>query len=554
MKPSTFFSKLVRGEALLSAEKDKGEAFTGYSKTSLDRTAIAQADRTYFQKYQGKKELEILYRNSWPCFKAINVRANLLSSRGLKIVCKTDKQKKVTKKFLKRLHPSRPMLALQETFRARSICADIWGNAFDELLYMPKGTKKNPRPVSKADKLLGFTPLHPINTDFQRKQGSEEIDIENGVPKGYVWRKNASQEYSGVKLELDRVAHLKYNPVGDELLGMSTLEPIYKTAERLMKIEEGVTQGIITHGNPLHDVIVGDESHPPTKKMIDNTVEEVAGLNSKSEYVHPPWIRVGQIESFSLGKSPNYMQPYITAVAAATGVPEFILLGRGEGTNKATAQAMINFVHQTIEPLQQAQALYFEEQILAPLMELNGVEEVPKIEWNEVVPRDPNDYSGIIKVLSKIERNGQPVVSAEELREMAGLTTETDFKSGVELSRKKKPGIYLTKPHGKLIYNSKKSLIIKSRDFSSMTLKPLVLVSGSKAYGIIKLRKPEKINLQQFKSLRKKHQISEQNRIKWWPDKKKLYKYRFNILKKFDKPISIDVPKGTQTFIKEVKL
>ena len=171
------------------------------------------------------------------------------------------------------------------------------------------------------------------------------------------------------------------------------------------------------------------KAHPPTKGMIDDTAKAVEGLNTKSEYVHPPWIRVGQIESFSLGKSPNYMQPFITAIAACTSVPEFILLGRGEGTNKATAQSMINFIHQAILPLQNAQALYFEEQILAPLMKLNKIEEIPKVEWNEILPIDPNDFANIIKVFSELERNKKPVVSGEELREMGGLTNETSFKT-----------------------------------------------------------------------------------------------------------------------------
>ncbi len=429
----SFFSSL-RSLATLRSEKDKEGAVTQYSKASEDRTEIAFTDATYFQKAKGKRELEILYRNSWACYKAINVRANLLSSRGLKIVCRSEKAERVVKNFLKRLHPTKPMEVLQETFRHRSINADIFGNAFDELLFLPKSNPKKPSPVSKAKEMIGFTPMHPMNTDFLRDNMGDRIQMENGLPKGYVWRKDPMTEgVDDIPLEIDRVGHLKYNVIGDELLGISTLEPIFKTAENLRKIEEGITQGILTHGNPLHDVIVGDESHPPTKSMIDNVASEVAGLNSKSEYVHPPWIRVGQIESFSLGKSPNYMQPFITAIAAGTGVPEFILTGRGEGTNKATAEAMINFIHQTIEPLQLTQAIYFEEQILAPLMRLNKIDEIPEVEWNDILPKDPNDYANIISIMSKIERDGKPIITAEEIREWADLSKETRFKKGVEL-------------------------------------------------------------------------------------------------------------------------
>ena len=783
-----FFSKALRGQALLSnsmraqsrlrAETSKINAMTSYSKASIDRDEIAFVDTTRFQTGQGKKELEILYRNSWAVFKALNVRANLLSARGLKVICKTDKAKKVTEEMLKRMHPSRPMEMLQDSFRTRSLCADIFGNGFDELLFTPTPTKKKPTLVADATGLLGWTPMHPMNTDFIRKNFDSAIELEERKPKGYVWRFDPLQESDrGVELEIDRVGHIKYNTIADELLGMSQIEPIFKTAERLMKIEEGVTQGILTHGNPLHDVIVGDEAHPPTKNMIDDTAKAVEGLNTKSEYVHPPWIRVGQIESFSLGKSPNYMQPFITAIAAETGVPEFILLGRGEGcyssdtqtltkdgwkyyweikdkdkiatynpdtskleyyqpegfslykhtgkmlhfknsvtdimvtpdhkmfvsaqsdgrnsnkwklteakdiqfsrfhfknnlewvgtmpepiiipevkydpqsrrenegnikiypnvfmeflgyyisegshngenkgtykieiwqepgekhdkmktglerlpykinfeerrfrvaskslyyfldqfgscshnklipkwikefpanqlqilldalilgdgtrhsefnenstticyyttskqladdvseimlktghvvnmrtleredrlplhriygnkswidskflkddikeidyddmvycynvpnhlfitkrngkiaiqgnTNKATAQAMVNFVEQMIMPLQNAQALYFEEQILAPLMKINKIEEIPKVEWNEILPRNPNDYANIIKVFSELVRDEKPVVSGEELREMGGLTNETSFKTRLEMAK-----------------------------------------------------------------------------------------------------------------------
>ena len=430
-------SLINRTLAKLQFSKDKKDAVLPFSQTAEDNLAIAFADRTYFQKADGKKQLEILYRNSWALFKAINVRANLLSSRGLKIKYQSDKAKKVVEDFLKKMHPTRPMLALQESFRNRSINADIWGNAYDELLYEPKGTAEKPADPEKATSLNGFTPVHPINIDYQRDTSNQKILFENNKPIGWSFKKDAESVGKEVKLPLGRIAHLRNNVIGDEIFGISIIEPVYKTAERLLKIEEGITMGILTHGNPLHDVIVGDEAHPPTKKMIDAVTGEVKGLNMKSEYVHPPWIRVGQIESFSLGKASNYMQPFITAIAATTGVPEFLLLGRGEGTNKATAQAMIEFIHQTIEPLQQTQAMYFEEQILAPLMKINKIDEIPRIEWNEILPRDQKDYATIVKDLSAIMIDGKQIISAEEARELCGLGKNIDFKKG-ELAENKK--------------------------------------------------------------------------------------------------------------------
>jgi 2'-5' RNA ligase len=116
------------------------------------------------------------------------------------------------------------------------------------------------------------------------------------------------------------------------------------------------------------------------------------------------------------------------------------------------------------------------------------------------------------------------------------------------------PGIYLTPPHGKLIAEKKKRLIIKSVKFSRYTGTPIIVVSGKKAYGEIILKPPIEINLEEFNALRKEHRITERERNRWWKGKDRLYAYEFDIQKIYDKPLSVDVLPGTQTFIREVKL
>ena len=148
----------VRAE-LRKAAQSKKDALLGYSKSSSDASEIVNVDPIKFQQPEGKQELEILYRNSWAIRKSITVRANLLTFRGLKIVTKSDKARKVVNEMLKKMHPTRPMLALQGSFHSRSINTDIWGNGFDELLYEPRGTKEKPASIKDAKSLNGFTDL-----------------------------------------------------------------------------------------------------------------------------------------------------------------------------------------------------------------------------------------------------------------------------------------------------------------------------------------------------------------------------------------------------------
>ena len=543
--------------ANLQSLKEKKEALTEYSIASDDLTEIAFTDSTYFQKADGKKQLEILYRNNWAVKKCISVRASMMSFRGLKIVCKTNKAKGVIDKFLRRMHPTRPMLALQQSFRNRSINADIFPFAADELLFTPAGTKEKPADPEKAKDLIGFSTIHPINIDLQREL-DERIKFKDNVPVGWVFKRDPDKDYQGgTLLPLGRVAHLIYNKIGDEILGMSTIEPVFKTAERHLKVEEGIAHGVITYGNPTRDFICGDETHPYTKKMGDAVAGEVKGFNFKGEYIHGPHIRVGQIESFSLGKIPNYIAPFLEAIAGNFEIPYFVLTGKGEGANKATAQVIVDFVYQTIEPLQQAQAMYFEEKILAPLMRLNKVDEVPSIEWNEILPKNLKDYANVIKVLSSVMIGGKQIVTAEECRELAGLGKSVTFKkaTGAELSVVRgSPGIYLVKPHGEWIRNRKKKLIVKAKKFPEMVNRALYLVSDNKVFGIIKLKEPVDLTIKEFRGLIKDHLISEDERVKWWPDANKLFAYKFTRLKMFKEPKDFQVPKGVQTFIREVKI
>lgn len=117
---------------------------------------------------------------------------------------------------------------------------------------------------------------------------------------------------------------------------------------------------------------------------------------------------------------------------------------------------------------------------------------------------------------------------------------------------KKLQGIYLVPPHGRWIWEGKKTLIVKAKAFRGMIGKPLILVSGKEAYGIIKLKVPKRITLEEFGKLECEHRISDEERTKWWPRVRALYAYQFN-LEKYKIPKDVEVPEGIQTFIRDVK-
>lgn len=115
-----------------------------------------------------------------------------------------------------------------------------------------------------------------------------------------------------------------------------------------------------------------------------------------------------------------------------------------------------------------------------------------------------------------------------------------------------KGGIYLVPPHGELIYHGKKTAIVKSRNFARCQ-QFNILCSGDHAYGFARFKPPRVIPVPALAELRDLHQISDEEREKWWPDATKLYFYQLRDFVPFKGPRPFKLPRGVQTFIDEVQ-
>jgi len=109
--------------------------------------------------------------------------------------------------------------------------------------------------------------------------------------------------------------------------------------------------------------------------------------------------------------------------------------------------------------------------------------------------------------------------------------------------------IYLVEPHGQLIYDGKKTLVVKTKDFGPM-LEMRALVSGKNCYGYIRFEEPKKINLEEFRALQDRHRITEKERNNWWPNVTEFYVYEIRDFIPLPKPLDISerIPKDAQVF------
>lgn len=115
-----------------------------------------------------------------------------------------------------------------------------------------------------------------------------------------------------------------------------------------------------------------------------------------------------------------------------------------------------------------------------------------------------------------------------------------------------KSGLPLVTPHPRLIWEGKKTAIVKKKKLDLSKFKILCDFSG-KAYGFIRCREPKAIDLKQFEALAKKHLISEAEKEKWWPGAREFLAYEIRDFFAFEKPRRIKKSAaGTQTSIREV--
>ena len=110
-------------------------------------------------------------------------------------------------------------------------------------------------------------------------------------------------------------------------------------------------------------------------------------------------------------------------------------------------------------------------------------------------------------------------------------------------------GLYLVPPHGRLIWEGKKSAIVKSVKFDSHIGEPLYLIEDGLVWGVITLEPPVEIKPNDLKELYPKTRITLKQAEEWgFLDKDKLYLYGFKF-ERFDKPKKVEVPQGVQTFV-----
>ena len=341
------------------------------------------------------KSLQIAYLSYPPVFRAINIRTNEIMARGYELVSKNQEARKMVKRLFEKTN-------FDQVLQQAIIDTYVFGNGYIEKIF-------------DGDEIVDFAIVHPTTMDFKRDGTGNIIFDEEGKPEGYVQTVGTEK----VEIERKRIAHFVFHRVGDELLGISLIEPMYKTIQRIMNIDEGMAQAIWRLGFPFIHQKIGNETIRPTREEIEQAAAAIENLNAKSDITTPWYYDIKVIESKEMKGVDKYTDPFINLICSGSGVPKFILLGIGESTNKATAQEHSKHFRFSIESDQRKIKQIIEDQIIKDALigwGFDPEEDMVYLEWNELLPE--YDEAKVDKVI-KLVASG--LITKEEAREMLGL-------------------------------------------------------------------------------------------------------------------------------------
>jgi len=316
-------------------------------------------------------QLEKLYALDAVIFNGVNQIENYTLGSGIRIDATSPSIREFFEDFAKRVQ-----LEVVLGKVVRFLC--IYGNAYVEPIWNKTGT-------NITDLIL----IDPKTMDFQRNTMGEVLLDEQKKPKGYEQTVN----HKKVKFAREEIVHFKLYTVGDSLLGIGLLEPLYKQTIIKLNLEEALGENAHRHGFPIIWAQIGDAERPethPTQEQINKLGETLRNIDYLTEIVTPYHVKLNMLQPEQIGELRQHLDYYTDLIAAGMGVPKTILLGGAERASRAAAQIQIHQFERTIRSLQQTLSRTVEQFLFEPLCKKRGFRECPRLGWNEISPEDLN--------------------------------------------------------------------------------------------------------------------------------------------------------------------
>ncbi len=398
-------------------------------------------------------ELEVMYIQNPMVFNSINKLVQTIMSSEHYVEAKDEKVQKFFDKFIKNVGRNSDLTwegLLSDIFKHQF----IYGRAFIENIFNKKGNR-----------IVDWDKIDPKKMDYAKDSDGNIVLDKTGQPVGYFELVPASlnsniestpesqlpenvdlpMNQKAIFFEPEKLAHLKLYSVGDGFYGIGLIEPIYQTSLRKLNIERALANAIYRHGFPIIWAQLGDMNHEPTPQQLQNMLDRLKGLSNKNEIATPYYHQLNLLESKTSEKMKEHLDYFRKQEVAGMGVPEPFITGSAEGANFATLGKQDSMFQLTLNDLIRRTTEAIERYMFAPICELEGFNEVPKLKWEVVGSEelnnkaqrlveyvksgvlDPNNVQDFVRKIEQLENPGGDTKSQSK--------DEKDSKTSTEQNR-----------------------------------------------------------------------------------------------------------------------
>ena len=401
----------VAKEILSKQETDRMKKLLTNPSAAALTTAIPESGLELTGVKKPVKNLFQLYLTNQFVARAVNVRADTLVSRGYKIVGADENG---VEQCLELIENSGGI----NLFRQLSINTDISGDGFLEKRYNVAKTK-----------ITKLKHVHPLTLSYKRHAKDTDkivIDPKTKEPVGFTQK---TIDHNGKEIEKDipkdRIAHLRFNTLGDEFTGVSTIQPGYDTIVRLMNMEYAAAEAAVKTANPI---IVGT-TNTKSPNQVALWGQVLGRINGREQVFIPEGMTLSMLSPGPQNFS-DYSEYFLNAVVAAFGVPSSILLGESHRGNRAESVVLSRHFYSVIRGNQKYMEEFFNK-IFEEFAELNGFE-APKLVFNDLA----TDMH--LNARTAVDLFKEGLISKEEARKMCGIDdTFSSLDQSVEAEVKK---------------------------------------------------------------------------------------------------------------------
>ncbi len=267
---------------------------------------------------------------------------------------------------------------LYESFTHQQVC----GCHFNEIVL---NKAKNAISVLKT--------IDAVDMDFDKTKEGDKVFINMdswGRPAGY-WQRpydwDGQDLKAGTHLNPNQVMHIVMRKISDSIYGLGVIEPIKKITIIKMNIEDAFGEAMHRVGFPVPITYCGSEKVPPTNAGMLKTHAMMKKFHSKSAVTLPYYNKV-DIPSPRVEGIPANLDYFVTMQCAAIGVAKAVVLGTGEGTNRATLDQLTEEGAKNITTMHRKIAANLEDKVFTQMIELGQLKDEVHVIFDPVKTED----------------------------------------------------------------------------------------------------------------------------------------------------------------------